>query len=141
MTIIRPPCGSLTNAQARYIHDTLGYTFATWVHSLCCVECGSLTVRGVGRWAIDSLDWTGIDLPQKVNVVMNAYNDLPSGSSAIILHHDGYYTMPGAQGILDFCAARFAGYDFVTIEECLAQCHALGACKASGSALPCVFDS
>lgn len=63
-----------------------------------------------------------------VNVLMNAYNDLPSGSSAIILHHDGYYTMPGAR-------------DIVTVEESLAQCHALGACKAPGSALPGVFDS
>lgn len=75
------------------------------------------------------------------NVVASGYQSLPFGSSAIIVHHDWYYTTPGSRGILDFYASYFAGYQFVTIGQCLAQCQTLGSCKAPTTALPGIYDS
>ncbi|CEO99389.1 hypothetical protein PBRA_001295 [Plasmodiophora brassicae] len=120
LTMFRPPEGSLTSTQAKFI-NTLGYIVATWT--------------------IDSQDWAGIDLSQMKNVVASGYESLPFGSSAIIVHHDWYYTTPGSRGILDFYATYFAGYQFVTIGQCLAQCQTLGSCKAPTAALPGIYDS
>lgn len=87
------------------------------------------------------MDWTGIDLYEIVETVKGGLDVEPPGSSAIILHHDIAYTTPGAQGILDFYAAYLAGYDFVSMPQCLSQCQADGACKAPVDVFPGIYDS
>ncbi|CAK4501653.1 unnamed protein product [Aphanomyces euteiches] len=123
MKQFRPPYGELNKAIALEVNKA-GYTAISWTY--------------------DPVDW---DSNNKLSTVwpksLQLFNQLPSGSSAVILHHTWAYTSSGTKGIIANYKNYFAplGYEFVTVNQCFDACRADGNCKLSVSSSPGVYDN
>ncbi|XXQ36796.1 NodB homology domain-containing protein [Plasmodiophora brassicae] len=119
MSMFRPPYGELGHTQALFV-NSLGYTIASWT--------------------VDSMDWTGATLPAIQAAIAKEKRRLGPDASLVIVLHDAHYATPGARGILDWLVQAHPGHDFVSVEQCFANCRATGTCRAPGDPWPGVFD-
>ncbi|CAK4721693.1 unnamed protein product [Aphanomyces euteiches] len=82
---------------------------------------------------------------QLANVWANTlreFNKLPSGGSAVILHHTPAYVSAGTKGMIAKYKNYFAplGYQFVTVNQCFDACRADNDCKLANFGTG-VYDS
>ncbi|CAK4070301.1 unnamed protein product [Aphanomyces euteiches] len=115
MKQFRPPYGDLNKEIALEVNKD-GYTVISWTY--------------------DPVDWDASN--NKLSTVwpksQQLFSQLPSGSSAVILHHTWAYTSSGTKGLLANYKNYFAplGYQFVTVDQCFDACRADGNCKLAG---------
>ncbi|KAG9403819.1 hypothetical protein AC1031_005312 [Aphanomyces cochlioides] len=122
MKYFRPPNGDLNRTTALEV-NSFGYT--------------------VLSWTTDPQDWNESNntLATVWANSIRAFNALPEGSSAVILHHTWAYDARRTKGLITKYKEYFTplGYEFVSVDQCFQACLADGDCKLATS-LPGVYD-
>ncbi|KAG9412159.1 hypothetical protein AC1031_015096 [Aphanomyces cochlioides] len=123
MKQFRPPYGELNRDIALEVNKA-GYIVISWTYHP--VDWDSSTNQLSTVWANS----------------LQRFSGLPSGSSAVILHHTWAYVEIGTKGIIAKYKNYFAplGYEFVTVNQCFEACLADGDCKLASSNSPGVYD-
>ncbi|KAH9143794.1 hypothetical protein AeRB84_012222 [Aphanomyces euteiches] len=104
--------------------NKMGYTVIGWTYNP--VDSDSKTYQLANVWAN----------------TLREFNKLPSGGSAVILHHTPAYVSAGTKGMIAKYKNYFAplGYQFVTVNQCFDACRADNDCKLANFGTG-VYDS